>query len=244
MGQQRFASGLRLLGAVVLAATVSVAGLGSASAAPRTAPAPVRQLLAEAHRPAAKHAAPGERHALSIPGETDDETFLGFNPGCSTGGGKVKPHGFVYSDTKLKLDWVLTGTALRKTGTVKTKVDRAVSLKLPSVRKGDYRLTLALHGKTDLVADESFDVLPCVVVRASCRAVTFTNLAGNPAAYVDYGGTGRTRTSRSSWRRARPARSGRTTPRSTTTPSATTPPPTTPPPTTQTWRPTPSAAAA
>ena len=31
-------------------------------------------------------------------------------------------------------------------------------------------------------------MLPCVRVTRSCRAVTFTNPAGNPAAYVTYGG--------------------------------------------------------
>lgn len=189
MGQQRFATGRRLSGVVVLALAAGVLGLSSASAAPLAGPAPVRQLLAEAHRPPAKHSATGARHALRIPGEGGGEhTFVGFNLGCAAGRGKAKPNGYVYAETKLKLDWVLTGTGLRKTGTVTTKVERPVSLKLPSVRTGDYRLTLALHGKADLVADETFDVLPCLVVKATCRAVTFTNPAGNPAAYVDYRG--------------------------------------------------------
>jgi hypothetical protein len=186
--QQRFVTGRRLVGVVVLAVVASVLGLAPASAAPATVPAPVRHLLAEAHQPAAKPSTTVERHALRIPGEEEEQTFVGFNPGCATGGGKVKPNAFVYAETKLKLDWVLTGTGLHKKGTVKTKVDRTVALKLPTVRAGDYRLTLALHKKTDLVADETFDVLPCVAVKATCRAVTFTNPAGNPAAYVTYSG--------------------------------------------------------
>lgn len=188
MVQQRFAMGRRFVGVVVLAVVASVLGLASASAAPTTVPAPVRHLLAQAHQPAAKHGSTVERHALRLPGEDDEQTFVGVNPGCATGKGKVKPNAFVYSETKLKLDWTLTGTGVSKKGTVKTKVDRSVSLKLPTVRAGDYRLTLSLHGKTDLVADETFDVLPCVVVKATCRAVTFTNPAGNPAAYVTYSG--------------------------------------------------------
>ena len=190
-GQQRFATGRRLIGVVVLAAATSLLGLAPASAAPQaapSAPAPVRQLLAEAHRPAVKHQPTGERHAVSIPGEEDEQTFLGLDPGCVKGRGKAKPNAFVYSETKLKLDWVLTGTGVRKSGTVKTEVDRPVSLKLPTVRAGDYRVTLALHGKTDLVADETFDVLPCVVVKATCRALTFSNPAGDPPAYVYYRG--------------------------------------------------------
>lgn len=188
MGQQRFATGRRLIGVVVLALAAGALGLSPASAAPQAGPAPVRQLLAEAHQPPVEHSATGARHALRIPGEGVEQTFVGFNLGCAAGRGKAKPNAFAYAETKLKLDWVLTGTGLRKTGTVTTKVERPVSLKLPSVRTGDYRLTLALHGKADLVADETFDVLPCVVVKATCRAVTFTNPAGNPAAYVSYRG--------------------------------------------------------
>ncbi|MGI3783407.1 MAG: hypothetical protein ACRYG2_21805 [Janthinobacterium lividum] len=197
--KQRVATGLRLVGVVALAAAASVLGLGPASAAPQTVPvtrslasssvpAPVRQLLAAAHAPVAKHASTAARHALAVPGEDDEQPFTGFNPGCAAGQGKAKPNGYVYSETKLKLDWVLTGTGLRKTGSVKTKAERAVSLKLPSVRSGDYRVTLAVHGQTDLVADQTFDVLPCVVVEASCRAVTFTNPSGDPTAYVTYSG--------------------------------------------------------
>lgn len=177
-----------MIGVVVLAVAASVLGLAPASAAPTTVSAPVRHLLAEAHQPAAKHSSTVERHAFRLPGSDDEQTFVGFNPGCATGKGKAKPNAFVYTGSKVKLDWVLTGSDLRKTGTVKTKVDRSVSIKLPSVRAGDYRLTLALHGKPDLVADEAFDVLPCVTVKATCRAVTFTNPASNPAAYVTYSG--------------------------------------------------------
>lgn len=189
MGQQRFATGRRLVGVVVLAVAAGALGLSPASAAPQAGPAPVRQLLAQAHRLPATHSVTGARHALRIPGEGGGEqTFVGFNVGCAAGRGKAEPNGYVYAETKLKLDWVLTGTGLRKTGTVTTKAERPVSLKLPSVRTGDYRLTLALHGKADLVADETFDVLPCLVVKATCRAVTFTNPAGNPAAHVYYRG--------------------------------------------------------
>jgi hypothetical protein len=179
--------GARVVGVVVLALVAGLLGLGPASAAPRSVPAPVRQLVAEAQHPTRLPTATGARHALAVAGN-DDETFLGFSPSCAAGKGKGKPNAFVYAGAKAKLDWVLTGTGVRTTGTVKARTTRAVSIKLPSVRTGTYRVTLALHGKNDLVADESFDVLPCVVVKASCRALTFTNPAGNPTAYVTYRG--------------------------------------------------------
>jgi len=188
VGQQRYATGARVVGVVVLALVAGVLGLGPASAAPRTASAPVSELVAQAQHAATKHVSTSSRHALRIAGEEDEQTFLGVSPGCAAGKGKAKPNAFVYAGSKVKLDWVLTGTGFRKTGTVKTKADRPVAIKLPSVRTGDYRVTLALHGKTDLVADVSFDVLPCLVVKATCRAVTFTNPGDNPTAYVEYGG--------------------------------------------------------
>jgi hypothetical protein len=188
VGQQRYATGARLVGVVVLALVAGVLGIGPASAAPQAGPAPVRELVAQAQHVAAKQATTSTRQALRIPGEEDEETFVGFSPTCAAGKGKAKPNGFVYASSKVKLDWVLTGTGYRKTGTVKTKADRPVTLKLPSVRAGDYRVTLALHGRTELVADASFDVLPCVVVKATCRALTFTNPASNPPAYVYYHG--------------------------------------------------------
>ncbi|GAB2568298.1 hypothetical protein GCM10009593_01570 [Microlunatus antarcticus] len=187
--QQRFATGRRFIGVVVLAVTAGVLGTVPASATPVSVPAPVERLAEAAGHDlvAQKHDRAGERHALAIPGE-DDEAWLDVDPGCATGTGKAKVAGYVYTPTKVKLDYVLTGTGLRKTGTVKTKADRPVSFSLPSVRTGSYHLTVALHGRTDLVADATFDVLPCVTVKASCRAVTFTNPAGNPAAYGLYRG--------------------------------------------------------
>lgn len=187
MGSSRVLA-VRLFGPAVLALAIAAGSVAPASAAPRAVPVPVQRLAeAAGHDLVPTPARTGERHAaLAVPG--DDETYLGLAPGCATGKGKAKPNAVVFTSTKVKLDYVLTGTALRKTGTVKTKVDRPVSIKLPSVRAGSYRLTLALHKKTDLVADETFDVLPCVVVKATCRAVTFTNPAGNPAAYGVYSG--------------------------------------------------------
>lgn len=194
MGQQRFATGRRLIGAVVLAVAAGVAGMGPASAAPVSVPAPVQRLaeksgLAEesGHALVKGHARTSERHALEIAGE-DDESFVDVVPACASGTSKAKVKAYVYTSTKVKLDYVLTGTGLRKTGTVRTKADRPVSFTLPSVRTGSYRLALTLHGKTDLVGDATFDVLPCVKVKASCHAVTFTNPAGNPAAYGFYSG--------------------------------------------------------
>ena len=107
----------------------------------------------------------------------------------SKAGGKARPNASVGSSSKLKLDYVLTGPGdYRKTGTVTVKVEKAHPLGLSSVKLGTYRLTLARHGSTSLVADETFDVLPCVQVKASCHAVTFTNPVGNPSAYVMYRG--------------------------------------------------------
>lgn len=199
MGQQRFATGRRFIGVVVLAVAASVAGVGTASAAPGNVPAPVER-LAEAtghhldaqHRLTAKRdftAGPsaGARHQLRIDGD-DGESFVDVAAGCAMGTGKAKVRGYVYTPKKLKLDYALTGIGLSKTGTVKTKAERAVSFGLPSVRTGSYHLVLTLHGKTDVVGDATFDVLPCVSVKTSCRAVTFTNPAGNPAAFGLYRG--------------------------------------------------------
>ena len=189
MGQQRYARGARVVGVVVLALVAGVLGVGPASAAPGDAPAPVRQLLTEAHHRTGAHASPGARQALRLPGGEDAETYLFVNPRCAPGQGKARPAASVVASTKVTLDWVLTGTGLRATGTVKVKkADRDTAISLPKVRTGGYRLTLALHGKSDLVADQTFDVLPCVVVKATCRAVTFTNPAGNPTAEIVYGG--------------------------------------------------------
>lgn len=189
MGQQRYAKGARVVGVVVLALVAGVLGLGPASAAPGDAPAPVRQLLAEAQDPAGARAATGTRQALRLSGEEDAETYLFVNPRCAPGRGKARPGAGVDASAKAKLDWVLTGSGLRKAGTVKVKkAHRDTSISLPKLRTGSYRLTLALHGKSDLVADQTFDVLPCVVVKTSCRAVTFTNPAGNPTAEIAYGG--------------------------------------------------------
>ena len=189
MGRQRYARGARVVGVVVLALVAGVLGLGPASAAPGDAPAPVPQLLTEAHHRAGAHASPGARQALRLPGGKDAETYLFVNPRCAPGQGKARPAAGVVSGTKVTLDWVLTGSGLRKSGTVKVKkADRDTAITLPKLRAGGYRLALTLHGKSTLVADQAFDVLPCVVVKTSCRAVTFTNPAGNPTAEIVYGG--------------------------------------------------------
>ena len=186
MGRRRVLA-VRIFGPVALAAAVVAGGMAPASAAPTTVPAPVQRLAAAAGHDLRKVPAPAaERRALTIPGEGD--TYVEIVPGCAAGKGKAKVNAIVLTSDKLKLDYVLTGTGLRKAGTVKTRAGRTVSVKLPSVHAGSYRLTLALHGKTALVADETFAVRPCVVVKASCRAVTFTNPAGSPAAYVSYRG--------------------------------------------------------
>lgn len=189
MGRQRYARGARVVGVVVLALVAGVLGLGPASAAPSAAPAPVRQLLGEAHHRAGGPAATSARQALRLPGDEDDETYVFVTPRCAPGRGKARPVAGVDAGTKVRLDWVLTGSGLRKAGTVKVKkVHRDTAIPLPKLRTGSYRLTLALHGTPDLVADQRFDVLPCVVVKATCRAVTFTNPAGNPTAEIVYGG--------------------------------------------------------
>ena len=52
---------------------------------------------------------------------------------------------------------MLTGSDdYRKTGTVTVKAYRDTDLELSSVKLGSYRLTLARHGSTTLVADETF----------------------------------------------------------------------------------------
>ena len=192
VGQQRFAAGRRWVGVVALAVTASVVGLAPASATPvpATVPAPVERLAeATGHHLTARHAGharAGERHALRLDG--DDDSFVDVSAGCASGTGKAKVAGYVYTSAKLKLDYALTGANVSRTGTVKTKADRPVAFGLPSVRAGAYRLVLTVHGKGDAVGDVTFDVLPCVVVKASCRAVTFTNPAGNPAAFGRYSG--------------------------------------------------------
>lgn len=187
MGSKRVAA-VRIIGPAVLALAVVLGGVGPASATPTAVPAPLQRLAALAGHQASKpDVRTAGRQALRL-GSDDDETYLYVAPDCAKGTGKAKPHGSVVSTVKLKLDYVLTGSGLRKTGTVKAKAQRETSLKLKAVHAGRYRLTLTLHGKTDLVADETFDVRPCVTVATTCRAVTFTNPAGNPAAVLSYHG--------------------------------------------------------
>lgn len=187
MGQRRWVVLGRALGTAVLGLTLATAGLVTASAAPGPDPAPVRQLVAsQDHRGARTHGVTGVRQALRVPGGEDDETFLVVDPGCAPAKGKAKPNAVVVSSTKLKLDYVLTGDGVSKTGTVKVKAHRATSVKLKAVRAGSYRLTLSLHGTSELVADQTFSVLPCLVVTTGCHAVTFSNPAGNPSAVVTY----------------------------------------------------------
>ena len=192
---------VRLLSSSLLAVTVMVGGLSSASAAPRTEPsaAAARSVLA-GHAPTGAPVKTGQRQALRLPTshlarsagaktDADDDTYLDVDPGCAPAKGKAKPNAYVYSSTKLKLDYVLTGTGgLHKTGSVKVKAHHHASLKLKAVAAGGYELTLAVHGRAGLVADESFDVLPCVIVSTRCHVVTFTNPAGNPAAEIMYRG--------------------------------------------------------
>jgi hypothetical protein len=192
VGHQRVGAGRRLIGVVVLAVAASVLQLVPASAepvpAPVTVPAPLARTAAAAgHHLVAQHDRVDQRRALDLPGD-DDEAWLDVEPSCASGSSKAEVGASVYTSTKVTLDYVLTGTDLRRTGTVRTRADRPVSFSLPSLRAGSYRLTVALHGTTDPVGDASFQVLPCVTVKARCRAVTFTNPAGNPAAYGLYSG--------------------------------------------------------
>ena len=203
MGQQRFSNGRRVIGVVVLAVVASMAGIGSASAAPATVPAPVQRLaeasghslvgqhlgrhsLAATHAGSAQQVRAGERRALRA--DDEDEPFVGVEPGCASGTGKAEVEAYVYTPTKLKADYVLTDTGVVKTGTVKTKAGRPVDVTLPSLRIGTYRLVLTVQGTSDVLGDTTFDVLPCVQVKASCAAVSLTNPAGNPSALVSYGG--------------------------------------------------------
>ena len=120
----------------VLALVAGVLGLGPASAAPGAAPAPVRQLLTATHHSAGAHATTGTRQALRLPG-ADVEAYLFVNPRCAPGNGKARPRAGVVASAEVTLDWVLTGTGVRKKGTVKVKkADRDVSVSLPKVRTG------------------------------------------------------------------------------------------------------------
>ena len=208
MGQGRRTVG-RVLGTVAVAlATVATSltlGVGSASAAPQTLPQPVRERVAQLqteHPLQHRRAQSGHRTPLSAevrrtsrleasptPGG-DDDIFLVADPGCvSRKGGKASVDATIWSSTKTKFDYVLTaGGNYRKTGSITAKAQRDTSLKLPSVHVGSYRLTLARHGTTALLADETFDVAACVQVKAGCYAISLTNPAGNPTADVSYGG--------------------------------------------------------
>ncbi len=195
MGQGR-RTARRLLETVLVVAATATAGLttgaGTAVAAPATRPTPVQQRAARLHT-AAEHRASaqtGARETLRLGAAADDDTYLEVDPGCvSKTGGKARPNASVGSSSTLKLDYVLTGPAgYQKAGTVTVKVEKAHPLGLSSVELGTYRLTLARHGSTTLVADQTFQVFPCVRVTTSCHAVTFTNPAGNPSAYVMYSG--------------------------------------------------------
>ncbi|GAA3576697.1 hypothetical protein GCM10022197_37410 [Microlunatus spumicola] len=193
MGQQRYATGARLAGVVVLALLAGVLGVGPASAAPSDVPAPVQRLAAASgHDLTVGHArVAAHRTALRLPDDDDDQAWLEVDPRCASGTHKAKVAAAVFTSTKVRLDYVLTGTGLHRTGTVRTKADRPVTFTLPSLRTGAYRLAVTLHGRTDVLADSAFEVLPCVQVKASCRALTFTNPVGNPAAYGRYSGHGR-----------------------------------------------------
>lgn len=202
MGQERRTAGRVLLTLAVTLATAATSltlGVGTASAAPQTLPQPVRERVTQArvehrlaqlgHRTTLSAREAGRHTASPTPGH-DDDTFLVVNPGCvSRKGGKTSVGASVQTSTKTKLDYVLTGSGdYRKAGSVTAKPRRDNALKLPSIRLGSYRLTLARHRTTTLLADETFDVLPCVQVKASCYAIRVTNPAGNPTADVSYGG--------------------------------------------------------
>ena len=50
------------------------------------------------------------------------------NPRCAPGQGKARPTAGVAASAKVTLDWVLTGSGLRKSGTVKVKADRDTAI--------------------------------------------------------------------------------------------------------------------
>lgn len=176
MAERRHVAAGRAFGTVVLGLTMAVAGLVTASAAPSPVPSPVRQLAAAPARPPAPSPTrTGTRTALHVAGDQRGSATLTVDPGCAPDQGKATAGASVVAAMRLKLDYVLTGTGLRKAGTVRTKPGRVRSLKLPGLQPGSYRLTVAEHRRTEPLAAETFDVFRCVQVRTGCHTLTISN---------------------------------------------------------------------
>ena len=183
--------GRALVGAL-LALTFATTGLAGAEAAPveAAAPAPVARLVdgANAGRVQA-HRATDRASLEHAAEEADEDVFVSVQGSCAPSAKKTgKPDAVVFSMRKATFDWVLTSTSgYRKTGSAKVKRDGVVALKLPGLRPGSYRIAVTERGASTPVSDDTFEVRLCLQVKASCKAVRFTNPASNPAADLFYG---------------------------------------------------------
>lgn len=189
MGQRRRVATVRVLAAVLLAVTLASTGLSSALASPADVPAPVARLAGPAVD-RARHAPAQDRASLARSAEEEGEdVFLSLAPPCaSSAKKKVRPEAVLYSARKATFGWVLTSASgWKATGTAKVTKESATKLKLPTVTVGGYRVVVTEKGAPAPASDETFDVRRCVQAKASCRAVRFTNPAGNPVADVLYG---------------------------------------------------------
>lgn len=88
-----------------------------------------------------------------------------------------------------RLDWVLRGPDLVGSGIVPWfSEDEEYGPLDFTLAPGRYRLTISRVDRDQVVVDRAFDVLRCVTAKASCRAVTFRNPAGNRPVRIEHRG--------------------------------------------------------
>ena len=122
--------------------------------------------------------------------------FTGFAfPSCAPAGGSAAVLAAVHSAKTRKLRWVLTNDgSVTKTGSVSVRGHKSAAqvtkFSVSGLPVGAYHLDFRTPGSTKVSVRLPVLVLGCAQATASCRGVTFTNPAGNPAVELDYGPAG------------------------------------------------------
>jgi len=146
--------------------------------APTSAPAPVAPTPAAATQP------------------LTNKSFTGSAfPSCAAAGGSTTLLAEVHSKKTRNLRWVLTDDgAVTKTGKLKVKGQKSASkvtkFSVADLAAGTYHLDFRKAGSSKVSVRLPVLVLGCVEAAATCRSISFSNPAGNPAVELDYGPVG------------------------------------------------------